>query len=271
MQLSFDNYKKWFDVQTPKIKSVLAENDLSPENVTAAYEAKANDPRSTDGSLRKLKSAIEYQAFYFSSPADVQRSLRANGIQGSATLGKGNGAQAVSKLHIPGDDYVVLDNYGECDAGESHSSRVESFDLSEIEDERVAEIIDLFDLDLEKATKIREWMDKKREAETREVLMDRLKTLIAIILQEANLRIAAGGLAFAANLASVNGLRNQRFFAAKIGCTPAAISKSVRYWKEMLSLPTNPHMKSDAAIESYRQAQTASHWRKAKCGNTTAQ
>lgn len=243
MELTYDNFPKWFEEQQPSIQNELISNDLSPEIVQAALDSKLKKGHS-ERSLEQFKIDVVYQIFYFAQPKQIQKQLSRDGINGSAKCGQ--------------ESYKVESNQGDFDAADS---KFASSSPEEFVDNRVAEIAEKFDLAYEKAEEIRNWIDDQREKEITKGIVDRMKTLIAVILQEPNLRIAAGGLAFAADLASVNGLRSQRAFSFTIGCTPAAISKSVTKWRELLELPENNHMKSAKARIKYSHAQKENHWR----------
>jgi len=243
MELSFNQYEEWFSQLPHKSQQQLLDNDLSPEVVLAVYQAKREQGLS-DRALKEFKTTIEYNAHYWSSPPHLQKQLQRLGIDGK------------SRIH---DDNKVESNQGDRDVAESPLASIQ---FEGIQDDEVSEICEQFGFDPSVGYQIKEYIDAKVEKKVEKKLSDRTKTLVAMLLQEPNLRIAAGGLAFAVNLAALNGLRTQTAFALKIGYTRSAVSKSVRKWKALLELPTNAHMKSDKAIEKYRQAQHEKHWRK---------
>lgn len=94
-----------------------------------------------------------------------------------------------------------------------------------------------------------------------------LMKLCGAFIDGRNPKLLAAGLAFAANLAALNGLKTQRQHAKKIGVTPAALSKVTKFWQEELELAVSPHMKSAAACGAYSRVQKGdAHWRKQKVG-----
>jgi len=89
--------------------------------------------------------------------------------------------------------------------------------------------------------------------------------LIAGFIEPGNLRIRAAGLAYAANLAVLNGLGSLRNFATQNGVSPSAVSKEKRRWQKDLELPPSPHGKSEEACQNYSRSQKTKHWRNQKC------
>ena len=90
------------------------------------------------------------------------------------------------------------------------------------------------------------------------------QTLVAGFLEAGNPRLVAGGLAFATNLAALNGLGTQDEFAKRLGLRRSAVSKLVKWWQRELHLPTSPHMKSEVACHAYEDVSRHKHWRKRK-------
>lgn len=90
------------------------------------------------------------------------------------------------------------------------------------------------------------------------------QTLVAGFLEATNPRLAAAGLAFATNLAALNGLGAQDEFAKRIGVRRASVSKSTKWWQRELHLPTSSHMKSEGACTVYSKVTRLKHWRRKK-------
>jgi hypothetical protein len=86
-----------------------------------------------------------------------------------------------------------------------------------------------------------------------------------VMLNAKNAKLAAAGLAFASNLASLNGLKSMRVYAAQIKVSPSAVSKVKKKWQAELNLPDSPHSKDALACANYSKVQSGDrHWRRAK-------
>jgi hypothetical protein len=86
-----------------------------------------------------------------------------------------------------------------------------------------------------------------------------------VMLNAKNAKLAAAGLAFASNLASLNELGSMREYAKKNNLSPEAVSKVKRKWQAELQLPDSPHSKDAEARANYSAVQsTDRHWRKTK-------
>lgn len=237
-ELTFDNYAPWFRCQSPEDQETLRRRKLDPESVNQEVERLAEQGKRT----KDYQIEVLYRAFYYTADESTQATLREN------------------KLVTPQDDHgVVRTNRSDSDASESNSSRTDSLEYTEASTDSLAEMFDLGSgSDLEKLeAHIEERVKKEVDAR----VMHNLQQVVAVFLSAPNAKIAAGGLAFAANLSSLNGLKNQTHYGRLIGVTKGAISKSTRYWKALLDLPANAHMKSDKACDSYSKAQTEKHWR----------
>lgn len=89
--------------------------------------------------------------------------------------------------------------------------------------------------------------------------------LIGAFIAPGNVKLRAGALAFAANLAALNGLGTQTEYAARLRVRRQSLSKVVVWWRKELNLPPSPHCKSDEARRKFSEAQKQKHWRKKKC------
>jgi hypothetical protein len=237
-ELSYENYGPWFRSQSPEVRKDLQARGLTPEAVQQEVERLAALGRRT----KEYQTKVVYLAFYYSSDPSTRKTLVENG------------------LVDPQDDHgVVKSNRGEHDLAESNLLRTESVEAHDSEGDVIAEALDLSD---DAAAQIRDWIEAKVAEETEKRVSASIQRIVSVFLSAPNVRIAAGGLAFAAQLSALNGIGTQTEYARKIGVSKGAISKSTRFWKELLNLPSNPHMKSDPACESYSKAQSTSHWRK---------
>lgn len=130
----------------------------------------------------------------------------------------------------------------------------------------LAEILaERFRISIEAAKQIAAWHKSTVESESIAYKAFLLQRMIAAFIEPGNLRLRAGGLAFAANLAALNGVGTLRDFAARINVSPAAVSKVKKWWQTELALPPSPHGKSREACANYSTAQKNKHWRYKKC------
>ena len=93
-----------------------------------------------------------------------------------------------------------------------------------------------------------------------------IERLVGGLLNNENVRVAAGGLAFATNLASLNGMGSMTAWAAKSAVTRAAVSKSTKWWERELMHFRSVHMKTPKACLNFRAAAVGP--RKRKCPST---
>jgi hypothetical protein len=85
-----------------------------------------------------------------------------------------------------------------------------------------------------------------------------------VMLNAKNAKLAAAGLAFASNLASLNGLGSMRQYGRKIGVSVEAVSKVKRKWQAELLLDSKAHSKTPEACANYAIAAKEKHWRRQK-------
>ena len=249
-ELSFEFYKEWFKGLSTEHQETLIENDMAPDVVKAAYQLRvASDaPKSA---LREFRSTIEYRAHYLTSPPHIQRELARMGITENTRVK---------------DDHKVATNRWNNDAADSPAaSHRATADMAAVDDDdEVMIVADKFNVPITLAKDIIAWRNDTIEAVVMRKNVDGIKTIVAWLLQEANIKIAAGALAFAAGLDALNGIGSQSEFALRIGVTRAAVSKKVRIIKTFLNLPVNPHMKSLKACAQYKKNGLTNHWRKQK-------
>lgn len=141
-----------------------------------------------------------------------------------------------------------------------------SFDLPE------DDLADRFNITRQKAAAILEWHRIEVENATRREKANYLQIIVGGLLASKNPKLNSAGLAFAANLAALNGLPCQREFARQNHISASAISKVVRSWQRSLDLTPSAHQKSEEACKVYSQVGKNRHWRsqKIRAGTATA-
>jgi hypothetical protein len=92
--------------------------------------------------------------------------------------------------------------------------------------------------------------------------------LVAGLLNAENVRLAAGGLAFATNLDGLNGMSTMTAWARKTNLSRAAVSKTTKWWQRELKMVRSVHMKSARACTNYSRAAVAAEPRKRACPPT---
>jgi hypothetical protein len=249
MDFTYATYPEWFRTLPAESQERLADNDLDWPSIEQRVAALREKGWSED-KIKEEKISILYRAFYHTSDESTQQTLREAGI-----------VDLPNRRFNAGDNDHVESNRSESDMAESNLSRCEAASIIESETKKLEEQFGLTESDAEI---LEEMIEEKVSKLVERRVSNQLQAVVATFLEAPNAKIAAGGLAFAANLAALNGLKSQAAYGRKIGVTRAAISKSVRHWKEVLDLPTNSHMKSDDACENYRQSANEDHWRNRK-------
>ncbi len=102
------------------------------------------------------------------------------------------------------------------------------------------------------------------ERESEILAANTVQKLAAALLSYRNVRAAAAGLAFAAELGALNGMASQSDWARQSGLSRASISKYTNRWRGELGLPPSAFQKSLESCEAYSLAQKTKHWRKQK-------
>jgi hypothetical protein len=90
---------------------------------------------------------------------------------------------------------------------------------------------------LEKGGKILDWHNKAAARNAEKVKMRAIIRIAGVFLDFPNTRLAAAGLAFAADVALRYGLGSMQDYATSIEVSRAAICKSVKFWQRELELP----------------------------------
>lgn len=90
---------------------------------------------------------------------------------------------------------------------------------------------------LEKGGKILDWHNKAAARSAEKIKMRAIIRIAGVFLDCANTRLAAAGLAFAADVALQNGLGSLQDYATSIEVSRAAICKSVKFWQRELEFP----------------------------------
>lgn len=131
-------------------------------------------------------------------------------------------------------------------------------------DSEVDQLAEAFDLPLPLARKLHAWMATRIE----QAVLSREGELVAIVigglLGSKNIRLAAGGLAFAFELDAVNNLGCQADFARDLGVSRQAVCKVVKAWARDLKLHPGAFQKSREASETYSRIGRERHWRSTK-------
>ncbi|MDR0532518.1 MAG: hypothetical protein LBH01_01030 [Verrucomicrobiales bacterium] len=152
----------------------------------------------------------------------------------------------------------------DCDPEEVWKAQV-TVDLTELDGlpEKLAE---RFGIPLETAQKLARWHGLVLSSEAQRYRAFLFQRLIAGFLQAKNPKLAAAGLAFAAELNALNGLGSQAEYARKIGLSRQALSKTTKFWQTELELETSVFQKSEKACGEYARNSLTNHWRKRKYG-----
>lgn len=133
-------------------------------------------------------------------------------------------------------------------------------------------IADLFNITKSQAQSILQWHQAEVENATRREKANYLQIIVGGLLSSKNPKLNSAGLAFAANLAALNGLPCQREYARQNHISASAISKVVRAWQKSLTLTPSAHQKSEKACRIYSEVGKNHHWRgrKIKANSATA-
>lgn len=243
--LSFENYGPWYRSQPPEVRKDLLRERLDPESVNQEVRRLAEIGKGD----KSYKTKVVYAAFYWSADASTRQTLLEN------------------KLYTPQDDHgVVKDNRNHHDPGESNEARTESLEAVDHQSDLLHELFG----DSSSTEKLELYIEMRVQKEVEIRVAHNIQQIVGVFLSSSNAKIAAAGLAFAAGLSALNGLRSQTHFARLIGVSKGAISKSTRFWKVLLDLPANQHMKTDDACDSYSEAQKKAHWRNRPYGTDSS-
>lgn len=150
------------------------------------------------------------------------------------------------------------------------------FSLSDIADTPLARVLpdyaasidkpheilaDEFGISAEKAARLIQWHNLEIQAAVDREKSNYLQLIIGGLLSSKNPKLNAAGLAFAANLAALNGLPCQREYARQNHISASALSKVVKAWSHTLGLRPSAHQKSEQACATYSEVGKKNHWR----------
>lgn len=139
-------------------------------------------------------------------------------------------------------------------------------DMSEGLDRLTDQFQEMLDIDEEKARKLAKWHYQHVSAEVTKREGFLLQRIVAGFIGTSNAKLSAAGLAFAADLAALNGLKNQAEYARKNNVSRSIVSRHTKFWSRLLELRPSSHMKSEEACEKYAEIGKTQHWRKKKYG-----
>lgn len=140
-------------------------------------------------------------------------------------------------------------------------------DLSEALDGPVEDLMEKFGMSGPLARAVAAWAEMRVEREAEERKSRTIIRIAGCFLATSNAKLASAGLAYASDLAVTSGMGSMREYAATIGVSVEAVSKSARWWRRELELPCGSHMKGEQHCQKLSEAQQHKHWRKVKYGN----
>lgn len=151
------------------------------------------------------------------------------------------------------------------DMAESSMARVESDVAEEIDAKSEAGgIADEFGVSLQTAQRILAWHKGQIKGALLSREADLLSVVVGGLLATKNIKISAAALAFASNMAAVNGLGCQSEYARKLGVSRTILSRAVVAWGRQLGLHPSAHQKSEKACATYSEVGKTNHWRRTK-------
>lgn len=118
--------------------------------------------------------------------------------------------------------------------------------------------------------RLSEWHTQKVNMESETAKAELIVKFAGIFIHSSNVRLHAAGLAYAADLALVNGMGTMDSWAKQHGLSRQAVSKVANIWRRELELPGGSHMRDEKTREAYKTAQLNNHWRNKKYGNHPA-
>lgn len=120
---------------------------------------------------------------------------------------------------------------------------------------------DEFNITPAQATQILSWHLKQIAVAVDKEKSNYLQLIVGGLLSSKNPKLNSAGLAFAANLAALNGLPCQREYARQNHVSASAVSKLVKAWQVTLGLRPSAHQKSEKACATYATVGKNHHWR----------
>ena len=118
--------------------------------------------------------------------------------------------------------------------------------------------------------RLSKWHQERVNRESEAAKASMIVKLVGVLIQASNVRISVAGLAYASDLALVNGMGTMDAWAKKHALSRQAVSKAANFWRRTLQLPGGGHMRDDKAREAYKTAQLNNHWRNKKYGSSPA-
>jgi hypothetical protein len=169
-------------------------------------------------------------------------------------------------LDQPEDDASV-DGHNPFEVGDiADSPRAsETWEPAEDLDQEHEQLAEQLGVSLDTARKILTWKEEAVEQALEHREGELLAVVVGGLIAARNVKVSTAGLAFAAQLAGVNGFGSQTEFAKKHGLSRQAISKVTKAWQRDLNLKKSVHQKSDKACETYSRIGHKRHWRARKC------
>lgn len=143
-------------------------------------------------------------------------------------------------------------------------------DIASLVDTLADEIAEKFKIQPDIVTLLANWMVFEIERQALSFRSNDINKIIGVFIDCQNPKLFSAGLAFAADLAALNGLGTQAAYARSIKLSRAAVSKTTKMWQRLLNLRPSSHMKSEEACQSYSRKATTDHWRKHKTGQKKA-
>lgn len=134
-------------------------------------------------------------------------------------------------------------------------------DPEPIEDSMEDGLAEQFGLTARQARGIADWHRGRMEEEQRQAKAFLLQRVVAGLIHPGNVRVRVGALAFATDLAALNGWRTQDEFAKSESVSRQAVSKLTKWWQRQLELMPSRFMKSEEACATYSEAAKKKHWR----------
>jgi hypothetical protein len=150
--------------------------------------------------------------------------------------------------------------YSASDIADTPLARTE-IDFAAVIDTPIEELAEQFGITINQARRLLLWHRAEVGMAIQQAQAHYLQIIVGGLLSAKNPKLSAAGLAFAGDLAALNGLHCQRDYAKQLHVSPSAISKVVKAWQRALGLRPSTHQKSEAACKTYSASGKANHWR----------
>lgn len=204
-----------------------------------------SDPYASRQMVANAEHRQDFATWFSSLPEDQKEALRRQKID------SGGASYTVFKTDV-----------GDMNLEESSAASV-SIDMGTL-DPLHAQLMERYSIPESVARAIALWHMSEVEREAISYKAFLLQRLIGGFLLADNPKLSAAGLAYAAGLATLNGMGSQAKYARLIGVTRAAVSKMTKFWSRQLELRPSSFMKSAEACEKYAQIGKTKHWRNKK-------